>query len=119
MNSQKYCLILQEFLPYAKLTFARRLGPTTRRGDVSDVKVHQRVSKCEELCSPDLSPIEFIWKLVKDKVEKKDPKIKNTLSEYIETAAGEISTQIRVNLMNSLPLRFGAYIEAKGDVIKS
>ena len=39
--------------------------------------------------------------------------------EYTETAAGEISTQTRVNLMKSLPLRFEACIEAKGDVIKS
>ena len=66
-----------------------------------------------------MSPIENIWKLVKDKVEKKCPKNKNMLREYIETAAGEISTQCRVNLMQSLPLRFEACIEAERDVIKS
>ena len=65
------------------------------------------------------SVIETIWKLVKDKVEKNCPKNKKTLREWIETAAGKISAQARVNLINSLPLRFEACIEAKGDVIKS
>ena len=47
-------------------------------------------------------------------------KNKNMLRDYIETACGEISTQIRVTLMKSLlPLRFEACIEAKGDLIKS
>ncbi len=33
--------------------------------------------------SPDLCPIEKIWKLVKDKVEKKCPKNKDMLREHI------------------------------------
>ena len=63
---------------------------------------------------PRLVPIENIWKLVKDKVEKKCPKNKNMCREYIETAAFEILTQSRVNLIKSLPLCFEACIEAKG-----
>ena len=74
---------------------------------------------CKGLQICDVSPIENIWKLVKDKVEKKCPKNKNMLREYIETAAGEISTQTRVNLMKSLPLRFEVCTEAKRDVFQS
>ena len=100
LNSQKYCLILQEFIPYANSLFPdgwvlQQDGATCHTSkytkewcEIQNVRILQWPAN-----SPDLSPIENICKLVKDKVEKKCPKNKNMLREYIETAAGDISTQ--------------------------
>jgi len=35
--------------------------------------------------SPDLNPIEHIWKVLKDKIEKKSPQSKDELEEALKT----------------------------------
>lgn len=66
--------------------------------------------------SPDLNPIENVWAYMKTKLTKLSPKPRN-ISELWTKLVGiwqDISSEMCRNLINSMPKRVGAVIEAKG-----
>ena len=55
--------------------------------------------------SPDLNPIENLWKLLKDRVERKLPKTKEQLISATLVAWDEITMDTLQNLINSMQSR--------------
>ena len=94
-------------------------GPYTwRQGDVATchtTKYTKEWRGIQNLCIvewPENSPDCHGSKIVKTTL------LRSSTRTITRTAVGVVSTQVRVNLMKSMPLRFEACIEAKGDVIK-
>jgi hypothetical protein len=68
--------------------------------------------------SPDLSPIENIWQVMKDRLEKRGPFSRAVWKDEIVKEWSSINDDLRSVLINSLKRRFELCIEADGDVIK-
>lgn len=65
--------------------------------------------------SPDLNPIENLWKIVKDSVQKEAlPKNREELIETIQRAWEGVSEEILGTLISSMPCRLKAVIKAQG-----
>ena len=67
--------------------------------------------------SPDLSPTENLWSIMKTVIEKVSPATLGELKLSIQSIAGSISRQTQVNLMNSTPRRLQLCIANRGGVI--
>ena len=69
--------------------------------------------------SPDLNPIENLWKVLKDKVSERQPTNAKMLEQAIkEVWVREITIEYCRNLVESIPKRSEAVIKAKGGPTK-
>ena len=66
--------------------------------------------------SPDLNPIEQVWYLIKTTIQKMNPRPMTvpSLKEAIKKAWNEFDVNILNRLVESMPDRIAAVIEAKG-----
>jgi len=64
--------------------------------------------------SPDLNPIENLWAYLKTQVQKRKPKNVVELDEIVHEEWSKLDDQILTNLVESMPRRIQAVIEAKG-----
>jgi hypothetical protein len=124
VTSDKYCQTLGEFLPFADNLFPRgwvlqqdgatphTAASTAQWLSANSVRVLQWPPN-----SPDLSPIENVWQIIKDHVEKKSPTNIEDLRREIEDSASIVSKSLQVRLMNSLPRRLRVCVERQGDLV--
>lgn len=68
--------------------------------------------------SPDLNPIEHIWDVLEKKVRKYNTTSRETLKTALIRAWAEITPDITENLVNSMPRRLQAVIDAQGGPTK-
>ena len=68
--------------------------------------------------SPDLSPIENVWPLLKNDVEKKECKSVNELETEIVKSWANLDVGMKGRLLGSIPLRLKACRDLKGEVAK-
>lgn len=64
--------------------------------------------------SPDLNPIEHLWEHLDRQVKGRKPKNQAELFQLIEKAWTEIDLNVLINLVDSMPRRCQAVIDAKG-----
>ena len=67
--------------------------------------------------SPDLNPIENIWRIMKVKVRKFHTQDINQLKAAIILSWRSLPKNLAQNLVNSMPTRINKVIELKGDSI--
>jgi biotin operon repressor len=67
-------------------------------------------------CSPDLSPIENLWRIIKRKLRQRRPRTVPQLKEYIQQEWDKITPEQLAKLVSSLPKRLLSVIQRKGDV---
>lgn len=68
--------------------------------------------------SPELSPIEHLWKILKDKLAKHFCSNKRELKEALIEEWNLSSPEVCKNLVDSMPRRVQAVLTAKGNVTK-
>lgn len=69
-------------------------------------------------CSPDLSPIENLWSIVKRKLAGNRFRTKGELWTAIQAAWNSIPLDTLISLVDSMPRRLNAVIKAKGGPTK-
>jgi hypothetical protein len=67
--------------------------------------------------SPDLNPIENVWRILKEKVRKRRPQTKDQLEEVIHQEWDQLPKNLAWNLVNSMPTRIQQVLERGGDSI--
>ena len=67
--------------------------------------------------SPDLNPIENLWSIIKQKLEKEDIWKKSEFIEKIEKVWEELSEEIVQNCIDSMPRRLSMCIKNEGTYI--
>ncbi len=66
-------------------------------------------------CSPDLSPIENIWRIIKRKMRQRRPKTVEQLEAYIRQEWDNIPIPKLEQLVSSVPRRLQTVIKRRGD----
>ncbi len=66
-------------------------------------------------CSPDLSPIENIWRIVKQKICQRRPRTLQQLETYIRQEWDQIPTPKLQKLITSMPRRLQTVLKRRGD----
>jgi transposase len=124
MNADKYIQILDDYLvpiiKYSnkKFIFQHDNDPkhtankTKQFLEDSDITVLEWPS-----CSPDLNPIENVWKILKEKVHKCKSKNSDEFVENIMNEWNNFDTEILKSLINSMPYRIRQVIDNNGDTI--
>ncbi len=84
---------------------------TPKNGEATDIKVSDWLAG-----SPDLNPIEAVWKLMKDIVEKQRPKTITELNAIISKVWENFNQDLIKSLIYSMPRRLEKCIEVQGEV---
>ncbi len=66
-------------------------------------------------CSPDLSPIENIWRIIKRKIRQRRPQTLQQLETYIRQEWDQIPTPKLQKLITSMPRRLQTVLKRRGD----
>ncbi|GBO06682.1 Transposable element Tcb1 transposase [Araneus ventricosus] len=66
--------------------------------------------------SPDISPIENIWRILKRNIAQRRPRNIQQLQDYLRKEWEKISTDTLSRLVSSMPKRLSAVIRRTGDV---
>ena len=67
-------------------------------------------------CSPDLSPIENVWRIMKRKIRQRRPRTVEQLKSYIKQEWERIPPTKLQQLVSSVPKRLLSVVKRKGDV---
>ena len=124
INSEKYIQIVSDFIPYANALypdgwFLQQDGARPHTSQKT-LEFFQKISiqKMQwPVNSPDLSPMENLWSIMKTHIAKVSPATLGELKLSIQSMAGSIFRQTQVNLMNSVPRRLRLCIANRGVVI--
>lgn len=125
ITGQKYLEILQETLPpflesmsaSSVHLFQDDNASVHRVNEVSQWKQQNSISSLEwPAQSPDLNPIEHLWDVLERRMHKRrnKPKNKEELMDALMEEWVKIEPEILKNLVESMPRRIQAVIEAKG-----
>ena len=125
MNSERYINILQSKLPMIMNLHGTDIfmqdGAPCHTAKKSMAWFHSNHVSVLEWPgnSPDINPIENLWKLMKRKVSAKNPSSLDDLKQVIkEVWVMEITQQLCHQLCESMPRRIAAVISAKGGSTK-
>ncbi len=124
MNAERYIKVLeQHMLPSRRRVFQGR--PCVFQQD--NAKPHTAAITTAWLCSrqvqvlnwpacsPDLSPIENIWRIIKRKIRLRRPQTLQQLETYIRQEWDKIPTPRLQKLITSMPRRLQTVLKRRGD----
>ena len=123
--SQKYCQILAEFVPYADALYEegqilQQDGATPHTSAKTKNWLSENNIQFLQWppSSADLSPIENVWQILKNEVEKKNPKNISDLREKIRESQHILTCEMKSNLMKSISVRLNEVISSRGKQIR-
>ena len=126
LNSQYYIDILKNhLLPAAKQQFRKnwRLQQNNdpkHRSNITKQFIFDNVSQLLPWPSnsPDANSIEYIWSIVKQKVEKRKPQNIDEFERFLAEEFENVETNVIKNCVMSMKTRSSSLISSKGERIK-
>jgi transposase len=124
MNSDKYIEILEnKLIPFINESNNDLIYQHDNDSKHTSTKTKKFLKKTKisvlewPSCSPDLNPIENLWKILKERVSKRQSKNENEFANNIVDEWNKIDMNILKSLINSMPNRIREVIKNKGGAI--
>ncbi len=116
MNSERYIKVLeQHILPSRRHVFQQdNAKPHTAAITTAWLRSRRVRALNWPACSPDLSPIENIWRIIKRKIRQRRPQTLQQLETYIRQEWDQIPTT-KQKLITLMPRRLQTVLKRRGD----
>ncbi len=117
MNAERYIKVLeQHMLPSRRRVFLQDNAKLHTAAITTAWLCSRRVRVLNwPTCSPDLSPIENIWHIIKRKICQRQPQTLQQLETYIRQEWDQIPTGKLQKLITSMPRRLQTVLKRRGD----
>ncbi len=117
MNAERYIKVLeQHMLPSRRRLFQQDNAKPHTAAITTAWLCSRRVRVLNwSACSPDLSPIENIWRIIKRKIRQRRPRTLQWLETYIRQEWDQIPTPKLQKLITSMPRRLQTVLKRRGD----
>jgi len=115
-----YIRRFQSFYKYYYIGANRIIFIEDNAGAHRSTETHEAYAACgvcrmyHPSSSPDLNPIEHVWKLLKDRVRVRKPRTQADLRQYIQEEWDKITMEDIRRITSSMQRRCKAVIEAEG-----
>ncbi len=123
MNAERYIKVLeQRMLPFRRCPFQGRpcvFQQDNAKPNTAAITTAWHSRRVRVLnwpaCSPDLSPIEYIWRIIKRKICQRWPRTLQQLETYIRQEWDQIPTPKLQKLITLMPRRLQPVLKSRGD----
>ncbi len=117
MNAERYIKVLEQHMLPARRRVFQQDNATPYTGAITTAWLSSRRVRVLNwpACSPDLSPIENIWRIIKWKIRQRWPRTLQQLETYIRQEWDQIPTPKLQKLITSMPRRLQTVLK-RGDV---
>ncbi len=124
MNAERYIMVLEHYmLPTSRCLFQGRPCIFQKDNAKPQIAAITTAWLCSRrvrvlnwpVCSPDLSPIENIWRIIKQKICQRGTQTLQQLETYIRQEWDRIPTPKLQKLITSMPSRLQAVLKRRGD----
>ncbi len=117
MNAERYIKVLeQHMLPSRRCVFQQdNAKPHTAAITTAWLRSRRVRVLNWPACSPDLSPIENIWHIIKRKIRQRRPRTLQQMETYIRQEWDHIPTPKLQKLITSMPRRLQTVLKRRGD----
>ncbi len=117
MNAERYIKVLEQHMLPSRQRVFQQDNAKPHTAAITTAWLHSRRVRVLNwpLCSPDLSPIENIWRIIKRKIRQRRPWTLQQLETYIRQEWDQIPTPQLQKLITSMPRRLQNVLKRRGD----
>ncbi len=117
MNAERYIKVLEQHMLPSSLHVFQQDNAKPHTAAITTAWLRSRRVQVLNwpACSPDLSPIENIWPIIKRKIHQRWPRTLQQLETYIRQEWDQIPTPNLQKLITSMPKRLQTVLKRRGD----
>ncbi len=117
MNAERYIKVSEQHMLPSRRRLFQQNNAKPHTAAITTAWLHSRRVRVLNwpACSPDLSPIENIWCIIKRKIRQRRPRTLQQLETYIRQEWDQIPTPKLQKLITSMPRRLLTVLKRRGD----
>ncbi len=117
MNAERYIKVLEQHMLPSRRGLFQQDNAKPHTAAITTAWLHSRRVRVLNwpACSPDLSPIENIWRIIKRKIRQRRPQTLQQLETYIRQEWDQIPTPELQKLITSMPRHLQTVLKRRGD----
>ncbi len=119
MNAERYINVLEQHMLPSRWRLFQQDNAKPHTAAITTAWLRSRRVRVLNwpACSPDLSPIENIWRIIKRKIRQRRPQTLQQLETYIRQEWDQIPTAKFQKLITSMPRHLQTVLKRRGDAI--
>ncbi len=117
MNAKRYIKVLEQHMHPSRWCVFQQDNAKPHTAAITTAWLRSRRVRVLNwpTCSPDLLPIENIWRIIKRKIRQRQPQTLQQVETYIRQKWDQIPTPKLQKLITSMPRRLQTVLKRRGD----